>query len=232
MLYRLGILLLLVCNVNPLAAQSAKGEKELTEKDVYDASGNRIKFVETPLIAGSPYYNDGWTTGNVFFVSGKKMENASLRFNLNTRQLECKLEELTFPLVNPIREFNLKMSDKGATVTDVFRNGYPPNPDQPKANFYKVLWEKNTVGQLLEYQYAAIEDDDTFGSVPGKIYHLKKWLYLWLEPVRKWAPVKNKQDLLNAFPYKADKIKAAGPANTDKPLQTAAVVELLNNVFP
>jgi hypothetical protein len=232
MLCRFGILLLLACTAASLKAQTGKEEKEVSSQDIYDASGNRIKFIETPPIGGSPYYNDNWVTGNVFFVSGKKMENANLRFNLHTQQLECKLEELTFPLVNPIREFNLTMTDKGITATDVFRNGYPPNPDEPQAHFYKLLWEKNAVGQLLQYQYASIEDDNPYGSAPGKVYRLKTNLYLWLDTGRKWVHIKNKQDMLTAFPDKADKIKTDGSANMDKPMQNEAVIQLLNDLFP
>ncbi|HVZ25783.1 MAG TPA: hypothetical protein VG842_07010 [Sediminibacterium sp.] len=231
MLYRLGLVMIIAGTATSLAAQSGREEKETTLQEIYDASGNRIQFSGTKLVGGSPYYNEDWLTGNVYFMSGKKMENASLRYNLNTQQVECKLQDLEFPLINPIREFTLRNTDKGVIITDLFRTGYPPNIDEPKAKYYKVLWEKPGVGQLLEYQYAIIENANASDPGSDKVYRIKSKLYAWPDASKRWVPLRKGQDIMDAFPEKADKIKAAEPDLSDKPLLKDAVLQLLNTVF-
>lgn len=193
-------------------AQNASTDGVSSMMELYDSHGNPLLGAKGNRFINSPYLNDNWGRGEVIFVSGKKLKNAVLRFDLNGQELHYKIGDIEFTFLDPIVEFSYtyKLDDKSYSVH--FKNGYPGKNLGEQNRYYEILAENNKY-ELLKFISKRIEDYYEYNGPASKIFKLFTTLYLFDKQEKVLVPAIEKQVVEQGIPSlkeKLNKLTASG----------------------
>lgn len=156
---------------------------------------------------GNPYLIREWSDGAIKFTSGRVVKQFRLRFDCVRNQLLLQFQGSTFAAESKVKEFVMYTGPAKNKDSLVFRKGYPAVDKSTEQTYYHVLLEdkvhllrlisKNIVEekQLISNQgtRGRLEDDERY-------YLLKDGNMIFLPA--------EKEELLKAFPEKADALSA------------------------
>lgn len=205
--------LLLSLYINGFAQNAGiDGVTNLTQ--LYDSAGRSLLGKKSIKMIGSPMLNDNWGTGEVKFVNGRILRNASLRYNLVTGKLHYKIDELEITLLDPVSEFSYSYIDEDGNQNKVlFRNGYPGAEPGARSVYYQVLAESARF-QLLKNMYKKLDDHYEYNGPVSKIYLQSSELYLYDNQLQRLVNIRNKQSLIHSVPQLEDEVnRKYGNAN-------------------
>lgn len=218
------------CIVLPLlsVAQVNMSTAAAEIKDIFDVNGRPLVTLNNTLVVGSPLFADSWARGTVTFTNGRYITHATLRFNLYSNELTCKVDDLVFAFLDPVRSFLLTFREGDKTDTMVFRNGYPATGKTGSAVFYEVLATGGRY-QLLKHHFKVLKDYYEYGSAPTKAYRDGAELYIYNDKTQQMTPVRNTHELATNMPELAGLlsqtlVQRPGPAMEK---QVAAVINRL-----
>lgn len=197
-------LLLLPCISGFTQNAGIDGVANLTQ--LYDSAGRSLLGKKSIKTIGSPMLNDNWGTGEVKFVNGRILKNASLRYNLVTGKLHYKIEDLEITFLDPVAEFSYHyINEEGNESKVVFRNGYPGPEPGAALVYYQVLAESKRF-QLLKTMHKKLDDHYEYSGPVSKIYLLSSELYLYDRQAQQLVNIKNKQSLIHSIPQLEEEV--------------------------
>jgi hypothetical protein len=197
-------LLLLPCISGLTQNAGIDGVANLTQ--LYDSAGRSLLGKKSIKTIGSPMLNDNWGTGEVKFVNGRVLKNASLRYNLVTGKLHYKVEDLEITFLDPVAEFSYHyINEEGNESKVVFRNGYPGSEPGAGLVYFQVLAESKRF-QLLKSIHKKLDDHYEYNGPVSRIYLLSSELYLYDREAESLVNIKNKQSLIHSIPQLEEEV--------------------------
>ncbi len=104
-------------------------------------TGERLTIKRYTGIQGTPYFDEDFTTGDVYLTSGEVFTDALIRYNAYENEIEYSHEGRLYSLKNHlIREFHMRYRRGGLTDTVIFRKGYS-GEGLDSETFYIVHYE-------------------------------------------------------------------------------------------
>lgn len=186
-------------------AQNASTDGVSSMMQLYDSNGNPLLGAKRNRFINSPYLNDNWGKGEVIFITGKKLKNAVLRFDLNDQKLHYQIGDIEFTFLDPIAEFSYTYTEEEKTYSVHFRNGYPGKDLDEQYRYYEILAE-NERYELLKFISKRIEDYYEYNGPTSKIFKLFTSLYLFDKQEKLLVPAREKQIVEQGIPSLKEKL--------------------------
>lgn len=199
------LIILILCHCFQGMAQNASTDGVSSMMQLYDSNGNPLLGAKRNHFINSPYLNDSWGKGEVLFITGKKLKNATLRFDLNDQKLHYQIGDIEFTFLDPITEFSYTYSEEGKSYSVHFRNGYPGNNLEEKIRFYEILAENDNY-ELLKFISKKVEDYYEYNGPTSKIFKLFTTLFLFDKQEKILAPAREKQVVEHMIPSLKEKL--------------------------
>lgn len=188
-------------------AQNASTDGVSSMMQLYDSNGNPLLGAKRNHFINSPYLNDTWGRGEVVFITGKKLKNAVLRFDLNEQRLHYQIGDIEFTFLDPITEFNYTYTEEEKSYSVHFRNGYPGKNSDEQFRYYEILAE-NVRYELLKFISKKIEDYYEYNGPVSKIFKLITSLYLFDKQEKVLVPAREKQVVAQMIPSLKEKLSS------------------------
>lgn len=175
---------------------------------------NKAKGATYGEIQGSPYLNEEFQNGEVYYQKKFKITPILLRYNLYTDQIEYKEKDVIMTFANPDR------IDKVAIVDDVFV--FVNNEYQKKVSGFARMWNEQFPTVITKMKVEFLEKEETKGYEESKPDRFKRtydihYLMKSEDEIEKISSVKklikslgNHESELSAF-AKKEKISANDP---------------------
>ena len=152
----------ILCIALPLLMYLSVAAQEPTSMFLEDITGKPFLKMNTEGIEGNFFLTEDWMPGTVTFQNGKTAQVESLRFSPFNNTLYFLRDGQMLEFVEPVKEFEITVADKGKNKKLLFRSGYPAIDKQSTATFYHVMNDDST--QLLRWIQKTIEDYRTYNQ--------------------------------------------------------------------
>lgn len=144
-------------------------------------------------VEGSPFINEKWTKGVVYFVNGQSGEADKLNYDAIDKVLVTQRDGQEMLYSQPIKEFILKDGTKDRKFRKM------------NDNFYEVLYDGNT--KLLKLHTKAIIETASYGSAQPINKIGDEAIFYVVGPNNTFEQVKNDKALLAAVSAKQEAVK-------------------------
>lgn len=161
----------------------------------YNADGKSMVPAKKDNLEGSPFLNDKWELGKVFFSSGKVADKMLLQFDLNKNQLQFRQDTTSYYFAEPVKEFIITTKDKEAIRQVFFRNGYVKNSGHSSTAFYNVMAEGKNF-HLLKMFVCRLQDKYEYIGASKQVYQTTEELYLYEVATQKFIRIKKDRNTL------------------------------------
>lgn len=161
----------------------------------FNADGKSMVPAKKDNLEGSPFLNDKWELGKVFFSSGKVADKMLLQFDLNKNQLQFRQDTTSYYFAEPVKEFIITTKDKEAVRQVFFRNGYIKNSGHSSTAFYNVIAEGKNF-HLLKMFVCRLQDKYEYIGASKQIYQTTEELYLYEVATKKFTRIKKDRTTL------------------------------------
>jgi hypothetical protein len=161
----------------------------------FNADGKSMVPAKKDNLEGSPFLNDNWELGKVYFASGKVADKMLLQFDLYKNQLQFRQDTTSYYFAEPVKEFIITAKDKEAIRQVLFRNGYIKNSGHATTAFYNVMAEGKNF-QLLKMFVCRLQDKYEYIGTSKQIYQTVEELYLYEVATKKFIRIKKDRNTL------------------------------------